>query len=184
MTTEENRAEAFFLERADRVVARKIKKIKGAISTARVPANNSQRGGNAYRNTRTGYRADLDLVVRSSWEANVARVMMSYDIDFEFEPYIFYYPIKRGNKAYTPDFYLPATEEWIEVKGYFDNNSRIKMRRFKKYFPQDFERLTMIISKSSKLAVETCKELGVPNVIYYEEIGAAFKATTNNWEGR
>jgi len=97
---------------------------------------------------------------------------------------VFRYPIKRGNKAYTPDIYLKNTDEWIEVKGYLDKNSEIKLKRFKKYYPDEFAQLTMIIGKSSKKAREFCKELGVPQVLHYEEISKLFKERISTWEGR
>ena len=31
--------------------------------------------GNAYRHTKSGYRPDIDMVVRSNWEANVIRIL-------------------------------------------------------------------------------------------------------------
>ena len=62
--------------------------------------------GNAYQHTKTGFREDLGLTLRSNWEANFARLALIYKIDFEFEPKVFTYPIKRGTKSYTPDFYF------------------------------------------------------------------------------
>lgn len=175
----------FFMDRANRALPKSTHELpKTAIASADLATwkGRSRKGGNAYRHTRTGYRADLGLVLRSSWEANVARVLTSYGIPFQFEPVVFTYPIKRGNKAYTPDFFLPATQEWIEVKGYFDDNSRIKMKRFKKYYPDEWAKLTMIISKSSKAARELCAELEVP-VLFYQDIVKVFKDRISNWEG-
>lgn len=174
----------FFMDRANRALPKSTHELPTtAISTAALSKwTGKKRGGNAYRHTKTGYRADLGIVLRSTWEANVARVLTSYAIPFQFEPVVFTYPIKRGNKAYTPDFYLPATQEWIEVKGYFDDNSRIKMKRFKKYYPDEWAKLTMIISRSSKAARELCEELEVP-VLFYQDIVKVFKDRISNWEG-
>ena len=140
--------------------------------------------GNPYARTKTGYRADLGINVRSGWEANLLRVLKAFDIAYEFEPKIFTFPIKRGNKAYTPDVYLKKSDEWIEVKGYLDPNSKIKLKRFKKYYPKDFARLTMVISKSSKEAREFCAEIGVPTVVYYEDLSRTYKSSLPTWEGR
>ncbi|NBP58205.1 hypothetical protein EBU71_17050, partial [bacterium] len=57
-----------------------------------------------------------------------------YDIDFEFEPTVFAFPIKRGTKAYTPDFYIKEKNIWVEVKGFLDPKSKIKLKRFKRYY--------------------------------------------------
>jgi len=54
--------------------------------------------GNAYQHTKTGYREDLGLVLRSNWEANFARILNAYKIKWEFEPTVFAFPIKRRNK--------------------------------------------------------------------------------------
>lgn len=54
--------------------------------------------GNAYKNTKSGYRKDININVRSSWEANFVRVLNLYKIVFEFEPTVFSFPIKRRNK--------------------------------------------------------------------------------------
>ena len=177
----------WFLERANSTLPiplREQREKKGQTDATKLaPWTGSKHGGNAWRHTKTGYRSDLGITVRSGWEANVCRVLKSYAIPFEFEPVVFTFPVKRGNKSYKPDIWLPVTKEWIEVKGYFDKDSRIKMKRFKKYYPEEWESLTMIISKSSKAAREICAELDVPNVLYYQDISKAFKARIENWEG-
>lgn len=174
----------FVLERSNRAVPKRLRNSrKGTIETS--PKLSKWTGkGNPYSHTKSGWRPDIRINVRSGWEANVLRVLKSYDIPFEFEPRIFTYPIKRGNKAYTPDIYLSTTDEWIEVKGYLDKNSEIKLKRFKKYYPEEFATLTMIISKSSKRAREFCEELGVPTVLHYEQFGKLFKGRISTWEGR
>jgi hypothetical protein len=140
--------------------------------------------GNAYRHTKSGFREDLNLNVRSNWEANVARILKAYSIKFEFEPKIFSFPIKRGTKAYIPDFYLTKTEEWFEVKGYLDDKSKLKIKRFKKYYPLEFEKLTFVISKYSSDAVKFAEELGIPHVIFYEDIRFAYSDKISIWEGK
>jgi len=40
-----------------------------------------------------------------------------------------------GTTTYTPDFYLPKTDEYIEIKGYFSDNSKIKINIFKTLYP-------------------------------------------------
>lgn len=171
---------AFIAERTSRATPKRLRKIKAAVVTAATP----QRRGSAYSHTKTGYRSDLGITVRSGWEANLLRVLKSYDIPYEFEPNIFYFPIKRGNRSYCPDIWLPRTQEWIEVKGYFDKDSQIKMKRFKKYYPDEFAALTMVISKSSKLGRNFCTLLGVPTILYYEDLSKNFKDKLPNWEGR
>jgi hypothetical protein len=141
--------------------------------------------GNAYQHVKTGYRDDIGISARSNWEANLARVLTVHRIKWEFEPRLFTFPIKRGNRTYLPDFYLPDTDEWVEVKGYLDPNSKMKLKRFKKFEPEEWAKLTMVISRGSRKAREFCEELEVPNVIYYEELAKAFKDLIGkNWQGR
>lgn len=173
----------FFLDRTNRKAPRKPRKVQSSVVT-RTAATAGFKKGNPFAHTRTGFRVDIGLNVRSGWEANVLRILKSYDIAYEFEPMIFTYPIKRGNRAYTPDIYLNDTEEWIEVKGYFDKASQVKMRRFKKYYPDEFAKLTMVISKSSKASREICAQLGVPTVLFYEELSRLHKPRLVNWEGK
>lgn len=93
-----------------------------------------------------GKRKDLDnIYFRSSWEANMARFYNFHNIKWEFEPREFYFEgIRKGCVSYTPDFYLRETDEWIEVKGYMDARSRTKLNRFKKYYPEEYKKLTII----------------------------------------
>lgn len=172
----------FFLSRAKRTAPKRLRKKKGSIDSSKLGSYKGR--GNAYAHTKSGYRADLGLNVRSGWEANTLRILKSYDIPFEFEPKVFYFPVKRGNKAYTPDIYLPKTDEWIEVKGYLDKNSEIKLKRFKKHYPDEFAQLTMVIGRSSKKNREFCEELGVPRVLFYENLSKLFKDRIPTWEGR
>jgi hypothetical protein len=124
------------------------------------------------------------LNVRSSWEANFVRILNLYKIKYTFEPTVFYFPIKRGTKGYTPDFFLPKTEEWVEIKGYLDDKSKIKLKRFKRYYPKEFEKLTCIISKYSKNAKEFMDELEVPNIVFYEDIRNMYSDSILYWEGK
>ena len=57
----------------------------------------SVKRGNAYQHTKTGFREDLGLTLRSNWEANFARILTAYKIKFDFEPTVFAFPIKKRN---------------------------------------------------------------------------------------
>lgn len=144
----------------------------------------ARKAGNAFQYTKTGYRNDIGMNVRSSWEANVVRVMNIYKIDFQFEPTVFSFPVKRGTKGYTPDFFLTRNSDWIEVKGYLDDKSKIKLKRFKRYYPQEFANLTCIIGKYSNDAKRFMVELEVPAIIFYEDIRDSYSEYIVNWEGK
>ncbi len=61
--------------------------------------------------------------------------------DFEHEPRVFWFlEIKRGIRCYLPDFRvdnLDGSCEWHEVKGYMDSKSATKIKRFRKYYPEE-----------------------------------------------
>ena len=96
--------------------------------------------------TRGGYREDLKQYFRSKWEANMSRYYNFVDIKWIYEPQEFeFYKIKRGNRFYKPDFYLPGQDRFIEVKGWFRPADKTKLRRFKKYYPVQFTKLRFVI---------------------------------------
>jgi predicted nuclease of restriction endonuclease-like RecB superfamily len=107
-----------------------------------------------------------------------------YDIDFEFEPTVFAFPIKRGTKAYTPDFYIKEKNIWVEVKGFLDPKSKIKLKRFKRYYEKEFNNLVFVISKFNSDAKDFAKELGIKNIIFYEDIRSFYADKILNWEGK
>jgi hypothetical protein len=88
------------------------------------------------RQTKMGVREDLGHFVRSSWEANIARYYKHIGVAYQYEPKIFYFiGVKNGAVNYKPDFYLPDTDTYIEVKGQMTSVDRTKMKRMKKYHP-------------------------------------------------
>lgn len=144
----------------------------------------ARKAGNAFQYTKTGFREDIGMNVRSSWEANFVRVLNIYKIDFKFEPTVFAFPIKRGTKGYTPDFFFTRDQDWVEIKGYLDDKSKVKLKRFKRYYPEEFSRLTCVLGKYSNDAKRFMADLEVPRVIFYEEIRDAYSQYIINWEGR
>ena len=128
-----------------------------------------------------GFRKDLGIYVRSKMEANIARYYTYLNINWFYEPREYKFEkIKRGTKYYKPDFYLVAPVRlFIEVKGYLRSSDKTKLRRFKKYYPDEFSRLRFIIpdkySKSKangKMIKFICDDLGIDfnDIISYKEI--------------
>jgi hypothetical protein len=108
-------------------------------------AEGKMRGG--YNRSAGGRREDLGgTYFRSSWEANYARVLEWYRSKgrirswaYEAKTFIFD-AIKRGTRAYTPDFRvegLSGCVEWHEVKGWMDPKSATRLRRMAKYYPAE-----------------------------------------------
>ncbi len=94
--------------------------------------------------------AERRIYFRSRWEANLGFYMQwqkqrKMIIDWEHEPKTFWFEgIKRGCVSYLPDFKiinLDGSHYWVEVKGFMDSKSKTKIRRFKKYFPQEHLRV-------------------------------------------
>lgn len=94
------------------------------------------------------------IYFRSRWEANYGRYLewqktQGLIKDWLHEPQTFWFDkIKRGSLTYLPDFKiinLDNTHEWVEVKGWMDQRSKTKLRRFKKYFSK--EKLTLVQAK-------------------------------------
>lgn len=82
---------------------------------------------------------------RSEWEFYYAVFLEKLKqerkiLDWKHEPKCFWFDgIKRGVRSYLPDFciiHLNGSEEWAEVKGYFDSKSQTKMKRMAKYHPE------------------------------------------------
>jgi len=93
-----------------------------------------------------GFRKDLGIYVRSSWEANICRYYNLVGIKWTYEPREFeFFKIKRGSRFYKPDIYLPEQDKFVEIKGFFTASDKTKLRRFKKYYPEEFIKLKFII---------------------------------------
>ena len=101
----------------------------------------SHQGPTAY--SAAGFRADLGHYVRSSWEADFARVLNYCGMKYEYEPRRF--TLQRadgGTLTYAPDFFVPELHCWYEIKGWMDQRSAEKIRLFKEQYAD--ERLVVI----------------------------------------
>lgn len=102
---------------------------------------------------KSGFKADIGISVRSESEYIYAlwlneRKKDGTIVSWEYEPKEFLFPeITRGCVGYIPDFKVwisPYEYEWHEVKGWLDQKSRTKIKRFKKYYPEEFEKMKLI----------------------------------------
>lgn len=89
---------------------------------------------------------DKKYYFRSQWEKRYAKDLewrkeKGLIRGWEYEPQTFWFEgIRRGVVSYKPDFKvieLDGTHKWIEVKGYLDPRSKTKIKRFRKYFPEE-----------------------------------------------
>jgi hypothetical protein len=106
------------------------------------------------------------IFFRSSWEYYYAIFLQKLKqekkiIDWVHEPKTFWFPeIKRGVRSYLPDFcikHLNGSEEWSEVKGFYDSKSITKMKRMAKYYPQI--KIRLVGSDWFKQNLKSCKAL-------------------------
>ncbi len=87
--------------------------------------------------TKSGYREDLGHYVRSSWEADMARVFRHLEIEYQYEPQTFELSKEQNiTITYTPDFYVPEQDTFYEVKGWMDKVSEEKIALFRQQYPQ------------------------------------------------
>ena len=83
--------------------------------------------------------------MRSGWEVKYAKWLDKQNIKWLYEPKTF----DLGETTYTPDFYLPKKDLYIEIKGYLRNNSKNKMRLFYKKFKN-----LLILNKEKLIKLE------------------------------
>lgn len=78
-----------------------------------------------------GSRPDLgDTIFRSSWEANIARILNRNNISWEYEKECF----ELNDIPYLPDFFI-GDDTILEVKGFWDSESADKVDLFIRTFP-------------------------------------------------
>ena len=71
-----------------------------------------------------------DIWFRSSWEVAYAKYLDKNRIKWLYEPKTF----DLGTTTYTPDFYLPETNTYVEIKGYWRDKSKKKFNLFEKLY--------------------------------------------------
>lgn len=96
--------------------------------------------------------------MRSNWEVAYAEFLCSQKIKWQYEPKTF---ILSNGSAYTPDFFLLKTEEYIEVKGWL----RPKYAKKIDMFYNDYPECKLILANKKYL-----EELGI-------DLKAKFKST-------
>lgn len=100
---------------------------------------------------------------RSRWEANYARFLQSLKDDsridqWEHEPETFWFEgVKQGVRSYLPDFRVidGPTIYYVEVKGWMDSKSKMKLKRMKEYHPKIV--LQLVDSKAYRSLEKTAK---------------------------
>jgi len=68
-----------------------------------------------------------EFIVRGSWELSMANLLNKEKILWIRKIYIKYKDSNNVNRIYTPDFYLPDYDLYIEVKGFFSSKDKQKL---------------------------------------------------------
>jgi hypothetical protein len=69
--------------------------------------------------------------MRSSWEVQYAKYLDAKNIEWKYE----FKTFDLDTTTYTPDFYLPKFNKFIEVKGWMSPTFKNKFKRFTEKFP-------------------------------------------------
>lgn len=72
------------------------------------------------------YHAKTKSFYRSRYERYVAEALIGPGVDFRYEAWTFVV----GDGSYTPDFYLPLYQCFLEVKGIWTMGQKSKFRKF------------------------------------------------------
>jgi hypothetical protein len=164
-----------------------IKKKMGEITTGKVVTKKK-----GQRRSKIGKRPDCNnLFFRSGWEANVYRLLRLDKtiklIEYEPTDFTFWqFGIKKGTVSYTPDFkvtYGDGSYLWIEIKGgWLKSSDKTKIRRFKKFFPEEFSKLVAVTpGRASKTAQFFVAE-GIPIKWFYPDLNKQYKNDVPGWE--
>lgn len=141
--------------------------------------------------SKIGKRKDCDNVfLRSGWEANFYRYLkqiLFIDV-IQYEPTTFSFApfgILKGTVSYTPDFFFKdatGKEHYVEVKGYLDREDKTKLKRFKKFYPDEFKKLSAVTGSTTTQSTKFLLELGIPIFIYYNTLKKDYSKQIVGWE--
>lgn len=145
--------------------------------------------------SRIGKRPDLGIFMRSGWECDVARYFKSEHsnvTEWKYEPHVFEFvgkvPTKGAALSYMPDFQITnkdGSKNWVEVKGgLLRAADKTKLKRFKKFYPEEFKKLIAITPSPTSKTTKFFKDLGVPDdqFIYFNELKKKYSKIIPHWE--
>jgi len=79
-----------------------------------------------------------EILMRSSWEVGYAKYLDRQNIKWQYEPKTFDFK----TYTYTPDFYLPERDTYVEIKGWWRRDAKKRFNLFKRLYPK-----TILITK-------------------------------------
>lgn len=105
------------------------------LSEAKQGSKNANFGKKRKHGYRCWYTCPNGKIVsmRSKWEVWYAEYLREHGVDFQYECFTF---VLENGRAYTPDFFLPYSDEFIEVKGWLTPEHRDRIDNFRKLYPE------------------------------------------------
>ena len=168
---------------------KKSTKKKKKVKTIKTAAAN-------YARTRKGKRLDIHptYMFRSATEANFARILEHLGMQWKFEERSFVFDgYKTKPHVYIMDFEIikidkrktvpeGMTEGFYEIKGYMNAQSRNKLRRLKKNYPEEAANTVVVIyTKYKKADIAFCEKLGY-KYLFYDVLTKEFEPLIPTWE--
>lgn len=110
---------------------------------------------------KAGVRIDINppTYFYSRWEANMARLFNHFRIKWIHQPASF----DLGGQIYTPDFFLPDYDMYIEIKNFLGEYSKERDRKFRERYPEICLRLLL---RDAYYALEKKYSILIPNWEY------------------
>lgn len=102
---------------------------KQKISESKLGSKNFNFGKKRQHGKRCWYKCPNgdNVSMRSTWEVAYADYLDRNNIDWQYEPQTF---LLDDGSAYTPDFFIPQENEYIEIKGWMTESHRRKIHQF------------------------------------------------------
>lgn len=180
------------LAKSQNAIKKKLSELKQTPNSLSLSGIQKTSAQQIIRRSKIGRRKDCNnLFFRSGWEANVYR-LLKQDSNIkliEYEPRTFSFTefgILHGTVSYTPDFRITFQDEtyiWIEVKGgLLKQADKTKIRRFKKHFGEEFNRLQAITPGIKSKTFEFFQNQGVKIRWCYPDLNKQYKKLIPNWE--
>ena len=175
------------LAKSENAVKKKLRSLGNIVSGDAVLSDGPVKNKRSF----IGRRKDCNNIsFRSRWESNFFRylrdIIRPSQILYEPQTFTFtQFGITHGTITYTPDFKVVKPDGsyyWVEIKGYLDKQDATKLRRFKKYFPNEFALLVGLPGNKNTKAAKFFLDLGVGEIWYYKDIEREYSKKIEGWE--
>lgn len=118
-------------------------------------------------------KSGLRVCMHSSWEVKFAQCLDKWKIKWSYESRKFI--VGKGKypgRVYTPDFYLPEFDLYVEIKGYLRKDNKRKLQQFRKKYP---DTRWMLLQKDD---LEMLGIFDTTKVLHRKRVRPTFQSTT------